>query len=209
MQYQLFSHNPMGQNVYLAWCPATLDGVIIDAGCNDQDAAAIQAHVLNQGITLKAILLTHGHYDHIIYANQLAAQTAVPIYCHPKEEPLLADPALNLSCRTSQPFSVTGIQRLEDGETFLVGQVALKVIHTPGHTAGGLCFYCGAAGILFAGDSLFKGSIGRTDFPTGDAKQLVKNIKAKLFILPEETQVLSGHGPATTIGQEKKSNPFF
>ena len=169
----------------------------------------------DRGLLIEKIVLTHAHFDHIggIAGLQKSAEKAgqghIPVLCPKDEEPLCRDPELNCSDGMGS-FSLTIAPDvwLSDGDTIVVGGLSLKVIGTPGHTAGGCCYYNEEAGILFSGDTLFEGSVGRTDLPTGSMSQLIRSIREKLFVLPEDTMVLPGHGGQTTIGQEKKYNPF-
>ena len=209
MKVEIFNKNNMGQNVYLAWCEETTEGVLIDAGCSIADENAIMETVNREGVTVKAILLTHGHFDHIIGIERMKTLTDAPVYCHASEKKFLENPDLNLSCRTPQNISVMPDELLNDGDIFAFGKYVFKVLHTPGHTPGCVCFYNEESGVVFAGDTLFKSSIGRTDFPLSDHSKMMKNIKVKLLTLPEETVVYTGHGESTTIGREKKSNPFL
>jgi len=204
-----FSKNSMGQNIYLCRCQNSGEGILIDAGCNEADEKAIMQAINDSGVTVKAILLTHGHYDHIAGAAKMKALTSAPIFCHISEKEMLEDPDVNLSCRISNKVSVTPDELFNDGDVFVFGDVTLKVLHTPGHTPGGVCYYDAEGGNLFAGDTLFANSIGRTDLPMGDHHKLIRNIKTKLLTLPQDTVVYPGHGGTTTIGREKSSNPFL
>jgi len=204
-----FNKNSMGQNIYLCYCEATSEGVLIDAGCNAADEKAITATINENNITIKAILLTHGHYDHITGAEKMRQVTGAKIYCHISEKQMLEDPELNLSCRTANKIKITPDETLNDSDIFHFGQCALKILHTPGHTPGGVCYYNEESGILFSGDTLFKSSIGRTDLPLGDHQKLIRNINAKLLTLPADVTVYPGHSDSTTIGHEKKFNPFL
>ena len=259
MKIHTFNKNSMGQNIYLCHCEETNEGILIDAGCNTADENAIMALIHENSIIIKAILLTHGHYDHITAAARLKSLTNAEIYSHVSEKQLLENPELNLSCLIRREISVTPDKLLNDGDVFHFGNISLKVLHTPGHTPGGVCYYykktavplsegsesgiqsCCSGGVytdevgdakhraprpvsvayerawgrapldssLFSGDTLFKGSIGRTDFPLSDHDKMMRNISAKLLTLPDETVVYPGHGDSTSIGREKKSNPFL
>jgi len=209
MKIKTFNKNSMGQNIYLCWCENTKEGVLIDAGCNEADEKAIMQTINNEGITLKAILLTHGHYDHITGVEKMKNLTGAPVYSHISEKQVLENPDLNLSCRILTKLSVTPDALFNDGDIFQFGGCTLKVLHTPGHTPGGVCYYDADGGSLFSGDTLFATSIGRTDFPMGDHAQLIRNISAKLLTLPDNTVVYPGHGGTTTIGREKVSNPYL
>lgn len=208
MTVKIFNSNGMRQNVYLYYNENTGEGVIIDAGCSDKDIAAISAAIKDSNITVKAVLLTHGHYDHIIAVDEIKILTGAMVYGYETEKVLLEEPELNLSVKLGKAITITPDRLFKDGEVFELGDAALMVIHTPGHTQGGACYYDEKNGNLFAGDVLFMGSIGRSDLPGGDSDVLIDSIKAKLLSLPEDTKVYPGHGMATTIGREKDSNPF-
>lgn len=209
MQTKTFNKNDMGQNIYLCWCEATREGVLIDAGCSTADETAIMEELGKNNITVKAILLTHGHYDHITGVPRLKSLTNAKVYCHVSEKQMLENSDLNRSCMTPWEVEVTPDEVFNDGDVFSFGKIALKVLHTPGHTPGGVCYYHEESGQLYAGDTLFKTSIGRTDLPLGDHEKLIRNITTKLLTLPTETIVYPGHGPSTDIGYEKKFNPFL
>lgn len=197
-----FNDNDMRQNIYL------YNDVIIDAGASPADIKAISEAINKSGTKIKAILLTHGHYDHLIGVQELkaitnaGAETGVEICCHKAEKQLLENGDLNLSSfRDLGKIELTPDRTFEDGDKF--GN--LKIIHTPGHTAGGVCYYDEKAKILFSGDTLFKGDIGRTDLPTGDYETLVRSIRTQLLTLPAATKVYPGHGPSFVIGEERLS----
>jgi len=183
------------------------DCVIVDAGLDADELL----HFLNANqLSPQALLLTHGHVDHIAGVSLLCqAFPSLAVFAYCDEVPVLADPARNLSAMTGQPIDIESVSTvLQDNETVKQVGVELRVIHTPGHTPGGICLYCEDEGILFAGDTLFAESVGRTDFPGGSMTQLVESIKTRLLVLPDETRVYPGHGPDTTIGHEKQFNPF-
>jgi len=209
MTIKTFNNNNMRQNIYLYYNEKSGDGVIIDAGFSPKDISAIGAAISEKNITVKAILLTHGHYDHIIALDEIKSLTGAMVYCHESEKLLLEEPSLNLSVKIGKAITVTPDRLLKDGESIQIGDTALTVLHTPGHTQGGACYYDEKNGSLFAGDVLFMGSVGRSDLPQGDAAVLLDSIKSKLLTLPECVKVYPGHGMATTIGREKTSNPFL
>ena len=206
MEVITLNSNEMAQNAYLYFDPQSKEGVVIDPGDNEQD---ILAAIESKGINLQCILLTHGHYDHIYAADEVKAQTNTPIVCHRNESAVLADPNLNLSVMIDKNISVTSDRELDDGGEITIGAGKLKVIHTPGHTPGGICFYDEENEMIFTGDTLFMESIGRSDMHMGDHDTLIGSINQKLMTLPESVKVFSGHGLASTIGHEKANNPFI
>lgn len=171
------------------------------------------------GFRVAGILLTHGHFDHIWGLEELkeAANAAaeaekrepVKVYADEAEKPLLKDAELNLSAGAGRPCTVSADVYVRDGQEITIAGMTCRVISTPGHTAGGCCYYFEEAGFLLAGDTLFQESVGRTDFPTGSMGTLVRSVKEKLLVLPEDTKVYPGHGDSTTIGHEKKYNAFL
>ncbi len=160
------------------------------------------------GFQVAGVLLTHGHVDHIAGAAELCKLSGAKLYAGAEEANLLQDMRLNLSEMFGTPCKVAADVWLRDGENCDIADMSFKVISTPGHTEGGCSYYFEEGGFLISGDTLFEGSVGRTDFPTGSMGVLVRSIKHKLFALPEDTKVYPGHGSATTIGWEKENNPF-
>ena len=194
-------------NCYLYWDELTGDGIIIDPG--DEGDRIINL-VKQAGFTPRAILLTHGHVDHIGAVSEVKDRFNIPLYIGQGDEALLADPVANASAFLEKPVLIDYPDFiLKDEQEIIIGSLALRVLATPGHTPGGVCYLDETEGLLFCGDTLFQGSIGRTDLPGGSYSQLLESIKEKLLKLPDEIICLSGHGPHTTIGAERNSNPFL
>ena len=208
MEIKVFNNNRMMQNVYLYYDKNVGNGFLIDAGCSKADMKAIAAFISENSITVKGILLTHGHYDHIIAVDEVKSLTSAVVCSHEIEKQMLENPEVNLSVYSGLSATVIPEKLFNDGDIFQVGESSLKVLHTPGHTPGGVCYYDEENGNLFAGDTLFQESVGRTDFPLGNHSGLIKSIAEKLFTLPDSTKVYPGHGASTTIGHEKQYNPF-
>ncbi len=162
-----------------------------------------------KGFNVVAILLTHGHFDHILGIEDLQKHTNAKLYASEDEAELAKDIELNCSQMFRRECSVNPDILFSDGEKVTLADIELEVIKTPGHTVGGCCYYIEEAGFLISGDTLFLESVGRTDLPTGSMGTLIRSIKEKLFILPDETIVYPGHGPSTTIEHEKEYNPFI
>ena len=162
-----------------------------------------------KGFSVGAILLTHGHFDHIWGVEKLKELSGAKVYAFEGEKELCENASMNISASAGRACEITPDILLKDGEeTELLG-IKLKVISTPGHTGGSCCYYFEEDKILVSGDTLFEESVGRTDFPTGSMSTLVRSIKEKLMVLPEDVKVYPGHGSATTIGYEKENNPFL
>lgn len=194
-------------NCYILAIADNSKAIIIDPG-EEKDLIdkILNKHCLQPGL----IINTHGHIDHIGCDDKFA----VPVYVHRLDLPLLKSTELNLSGLLMRPYSIdreTVIKTVEDGDIIELGGIKLEVIHTPGHTKGGICLLLNSAmpKILFTGDSLFYRSIGRTDFPGASQKALVKAIKEKLLQLPADTMIYPGHGPGSTLGAESENNPFI
>lgn len=161
-----------------------------------------------KGFSVEAILLTHGHFDHILGAKALRELSGAKIYATEADKVLLQDPYVNVSAQWAKPYTMEADEYIRDGQVLTFGDISCKVLVTPGHTIGSCCFYFEEDGILISGDTLFQESVGRTDLPTGSMSKLVRSLKEKLFVLPEETDVYPGHGNPTSIGYEKKYNPY-
>jgi len=196
----------IGANCYLVWCKETGEGVVIDPGDNAERIVQI---IKDEKISVKHIINTHGHIDHIGANGGVKEATGASILIHELDAPTLLDAEDNLS--EWMGLNVTGPpadQALRNGDRISVGKtVELVVIHTPGHTKGGICLKCGD--IIFTGDTLFAGSVGRSDFPGGSARQLIDSIHERLLCFPDDTTIYPGHGPYSTIGYERENNPFL
>jgi len=195
---------------YILGCEATGKGVVIDPGGDEE---RILAHIRVHGLTIEYIINTHGHPDHTVGNRFLKEKTGAMVVMHRLDAEMLRDPEARKFFKElgypGEPFPPDKL--VVDGDTLPMGNYSLKVIHTPGHTPGGICIYC--AGHLFTGDSLFVGAAGRVDVPGGDFTTLMRSLEAKIAILPDETIVWPGHdygeSLTTTIGQEKKCNPYL
>ncbi len=191
-------------NCYFVHREGEYDAIMIDPSAQGDK---LFTRLREKGLTVKAILLTHGHFDHIMGVNEMRNVSGAKVYAMEDEVKLLSDPEINSSYKVGKSYTVKPDVLLHDGDTVTVGGMDLKVIKTPGHTAGGCCFYSEEDGVLFSGDTLFYESVGRTDFETGNVRELKQSL-AKLFELPDEVKVYPGHGEFTTIGHEKMYNPF-
>jgi glyoxylase-like metal-dependent hydrolase (beta-lactamase superfamily II) len=195
---------PIMANCFILGCERTRQAAVIDPG--DETDKILMA-LANEKLTLQHILNTHGHFDHVGGNRRLKDATGADLLIHAEDAAMLdqlstSAAAFGLSAQNSPAPDRT----LAEGDTVTFGDIVLKVLHTPGHTPGGISFYTDRC--VFVGDALFYGSIGRTDFPGGDYDTLIASIRNKLFALDDDTTVYTGHGPATTIGQEKRENPF-
>ncbi|BBF45387.1 hydroxyacylglutathione hydrolase [Lachnospiraceae bacterium KM106-2] len=204
MQRECLTLGMVQTNCYIVWNRDTKEAIVIDPA--DHPERIIDVLNSNQ-LTLKAILLTHAHFDHIGAVGGLKLQYDVPVYSHEAEEEMAKDPSLNLALHFGVGnLAVKVDQLVRDGEELEIAGFAIEAIHTPGHTSGGCCYYFAEEGVLFSGDTLFCGTVGRTDFPTGSYAELKNSVTNKLFTLPDETVVLPGHNEATTIAYEKANN---
>jgi hydroxyacylglutathione hydrolase len=196
-------------NCYLLADPVGRQAAVIDPG---GDSTRITERIRHHQLNLVTILNTHGHFDHVLDAWSLKEKLGGAVALHPKDEAILKDRSVGLTALfSSLKKSPKGsIDRwLTEGDVVEVGSLHLEVLETPGHTPGHVAFYLPAANLIFVGDTLFAGSIGRTDFPGGSYDQLLNSVRNKIFPLDDKTMVYPGHGPETTVGQEKRTNPFF
>lgn len=201
---------PLGMvraNCYIVYNDITNEALVIDPADN---GAYINTKLKENNLTLKAVLLTHGHFDHIMAVQYLKNTFNVRVYAHESEEEILADASKNLSASMGgAPLSINADILLKDNQKLELIGTTITVIHTPGHTAGGVCYYFECEKLLFSGDTLFRDSVGRTDFPTGSMSVLVRSIKEKLITLGDDVVVYPGHEGETTISRERKFNPFI
>ena len=197
----------LGVNCFILADRETKEGVVVDPGADPEQILAI---VRAKGLTIRHVINTHGHFDHVGGNRRLMAETGADLMIHAGDEPYLT--------RAAKSATMYGLEAedspspgtpLTDGQSIRFGRHEIRVIHTPGHTPGGCCLYLAEEGILLSGDTLFAESIGRTDLPGGSYDALSVSIREKLFILPESTKVYPGHGPITTIAHEKAHNPYF
>ena len=198
---------PVACNCCVVACAETKEAAIIDPGGEAEDILAL---VKDMGVKVTHLLHTHGHFDHILATGEVAAATGARILIHQNDRALYENlPAQGhrFGFRAERPPDPS--QWLVGGETITVGTLSFQVLHTPGHTPGSVGYYLDdEGGVLFAGDTLFAESVGRTDFPGGSSKDLATSIRTQLYVLPSETRVIPGHGDETTIGHEREHNPF-
>ena len=204
--------NMFGENMYILWDEETHDAVVVDPGMmRDAEREMVDKFIKGQELNVKHILLTHLHIDHITGARWLADQTGADVCGSALDAQLgrelpeqVAQFHINIE---TQPLELD--RNLADGDTSPLGDEMIKVLHVPGHSPGGLAFYLSQSGLLISGDTIFNGSVGRTDLMGGDMAQLINSIHEKILPLPDETVIASGHGPTTTIADEKRCNPFL
>ncbi len=206
MRIEQYCVGQVGTNCYFIINEETKEMLIIDPG----DSAQMLVEKIRLGALIpKAILLTHGHFDHVMAAQELAKTFDLKIYAHEEEKDTLNHPGKNVSAMIGRQDSYHADIFVKDGELLQLAGMEIKVLHTPGHTPGGCCYYLEKEQVLFSGDTLFCQSVGRTDFPGGSMSQIVRSIKSKLLVLPDEVKVYPGHMDLTTIGMERRQNPFL
>jgi hydroxyacylglutathione hydrolase len=201
---QSLAVGPIMANCFILGCENTRKAAVIDPGA---ESGRILMKLAEQKLTVAYIINTHGHFDHVGANRKLKEATGAKLVIHALDQPMLSalsetSAAFGLSVENSPPPD----QTVQDGDTLQFGEITLTVLHTPGHTPGGISLY--TDGVVFVGDTLFAGSIGRTDFPGGDFDTLISSIRNKLYPLGDQVIVYTGHGPETTIGREKRFNPF-
>jgi glyoxylase-like metal-dependent hydrolase (beta-lactamase superfamily II) len=208
MIFEKLEVGPLGVNCFVLGCPTTHEGVVVDPGGDvDRIAEIVRRH----GLKIRAIINTHGHFDHVGGNRQAVTAFVAPLLIH-QDDAIMLDRVAEVS----RMYGMQGGENSPPADTFLAdgqeisfGTYRIKVLHTPGHTRGGCCLYLEAEKMVITGDTLFADSIGRTDLPGGSYEQLLQSIRSKLFVLPEGVTAWPGHGPKTTIGHEKRHNPYF
>lgn len=205
MKLKILVVGPVSTNCYIVSNDKG-EAVIIDPGYS---AGKIAEYLESEKLTALAILLTHGHFDHIMAVNELKEKLSLKVYAGSREADLLNDPKLNSSPSLGVSYSTKADVLLWDNETVSFSDMTFRIIHTPGHTAGSICLYMEDQDLLFSGDTLFFESVGRTDLPTGDMSSILSSLKKLVGTLPESTLVLPGHGSKTTIGHEKQNNVYL
>jgi hydroxyacylglutathione hydrolase len=208
MDYRIIPVTAFAQNCTLLWCEQTRKAAVVDPGGDLDDILALAARA---GVSIEKILLTHGHIDHAGGTAELARRLGVPIEGPQREE----DFWIAQLPQQARMFGFPGASEvftpdrwLDDGDTVTVGNQKLDVLFTPGHTPGHICFFHAPSKLAIVGDVLFAGSIGRTDFPRGDYDTLIRSIRTKLWPLGDDVEFIPGHGPMSTFGEERRSNPF-
>ena len=193
-------------NCYIAYTEDTKKAVIIDPAA---EADNIRRAITELSVLPEAVLLTHGHFDHMLAADEIRKEYHIPVGLLDREAELLEKPELNCSAMYIRPYGISADETYTDGQQLPFLDGALRVIATPGHTAGSACYYSEKDKLLFSGDTLFFNTVGRTDLPTSQPASIGRSIREKLMVLPEDVLVLCGHGSETTIGDEKNANPFL
>lgn len=213
MKVTIFQFSLFGINTYVVSDPATGDCAVIDPGMiNREEREALSNFIRTNNLHLKYVINTHLHIDHAIGNSYVRAEYGVPTLSHPDDAKLgqrLRHQAIAFGMDEKDVENVEASEPIHDGEIIRIGEGELKAIHVPGHSPGSIVLYDEKDGFLIGGDVLFEGSIGRTDLPGGSYETLIRSIREKLLTLPPSTVVYPGHGPATTIGREMRSNPFL
>ena len=206
MKVERFLTGIISTNCYLAINEETKQTVVIDPASS---SPSLMNHIEAEGLKVEAILLTHGHFDHIMGIDGFLKKYDVPVYVHEDDKEMMNDPQLNQSSTYTAGYTFSGAECIRDGQVLHLAGNDFEVFHTPGHTPGCCCFYVREEGVLFSGDTLFANSVGRTDFPGSSTSALIRSIREKLLPLPDETREYPGHMGETAIGHEREHNPYI
>lgn len=211
--YKRFVVNPVEENCYIIWDDNSHEGAVIDCGAWSKDEhRQISSFIREHGIRLKYALQTHMHFDHCLGLGQIASCYDLTPMCHPADVPVYegAPDMVQKWFRVDISDMLPEVDpSISESYALNLGDNAIQVLHTPGHTPGGVCYYIPQARIVITGDTLFRMGIGRTDLPGGDYRQELESIENKIFTLPADTKVLPGHGPESSVGEELNANPYI
>jgi glyoxylase-like metal-dependent hydrolase (beta-lactamase superfamily II) len=199
---------PLETNCYIVGCDETFEALVIDPGLTETECKEVLRKISKLNLQVKYIVNTHGHPDHILSNGMIKDLTGAKVLVHEEDAHLLKEPwTFPFEIGQVQPIEPDGL--LRDGDIIKIGILEFTVIHTPGHTKGSVSLYCESENVVFTGDTLFYGSVGRTDLPGGSIKDIKASLRDKLMKLPDRTIVYPGHGAKTTVGREKRFNPFL
>lgn len=212
MKYDVFEFNIFGENTYIIWDDVSREAAVVDPGMASQrDCDEVDAFISANNLRITHLLFTHLHIDHTFGAEHIMARYGVGVEAHMADAPLglaRADQAAMFRLPVDPP-ALEIVRELKDGDKITFGDDSLEILHVPGHSPGSVAYYNRTGGWVLTGDVLFRGSVGRTDLAGGHHGQLIRSINGKLLVLPDSTVVLPGHGPATTVGRERASNPYI
>lgn len=205
MEITVLTVGPVYTNCYIVKKEGSQSCLVVDPG---DEAGKIAEYMRKRELTLEGILLTHGHFDHITAVSELVSLAGGKVYACQEEKELLASPQLNGSVLMGYEVALEPDVLLRDGQKITIADLSFQVIHTPGHTRGGCCYYAEEDKVLFSGDTIFMESIGRTDLPTGNSRELINSIREKVLVLPDDVQIYPGHGSDTNVAYEAANNPY-
>lgn len=213
LQVRTFEVNPLGENCYVVYDAATRRAAVVDAGAyREEERREVEMFVDREALRVDYLLQTHAHFDHLFGVDRLSRRYGLLPRCHEADLPLYAAAGEQMLLFMHRDLGLVLPEAgapLHEGDVLPLGGESLRVIHTPGHTPGGICLYAEASGFVFTGDSLFRRSVGRCDLPGGDAAALVRSLCEKILTLPDSVIVFPGHGPQTSIGEERRENPYL
>lgn len=205
IEITLLTVGPVQTNCYIVNKKGSSACIVIDPG---EEADKIARYIRKKGLINEGILLTHGHFDHITGVSELISLVGGKLYAYEGEKELMMDPGMNGCVMMGYEVAIEPEYLLRDGQTLEIAGMQFQVLHTPGHTSGSCCYYMEEEKVLFSGDTIFMESVGRTDFPTGNGRQLIDSIQTKVLVLPPDVQIYPGHGPETSVAYEKQNNPY-